>query len=99
MLTTQHLVIGSFYVFDNSLFYNTHGIDAIEDKKIYRYNALIKDFSISFIEIEKIKSGFLLSFKCAALVVKLKDGGKYKFVMSIRNKKKIKELVRAKLGN
>ena len=99
LLATQHLVIGSFYVFDNSLFYNTYSINAIEDKKIYRYNALIKDFSISFIEIEKIKSGFLLSFKYTTLVVKLKDGGKYKFVMSIRNKKKIKELVRAKLGN
>jgi hypothetical protein len=97
LLTTQHLVIGSFYVFDNSLFYNTYSTDAIEDKKLYRYNSLIKDFSISFTELEKIKTGFLISFKYTTLIVKLKDGVKYKFIMSKKNKKKVKELVGSKL--
>jgi hypothetical protein len=97
LLTTQHFVAGSFYVFDNSLFYNTYALEAIEDKKLYRYNSLIKDFSISFTEIEKIKTGFLISFKYTTLVVKLKDGGKYKFIMSKKNKKKVKELVIGKL--
>ena len=94
--------IGKLSFLDDHISFQVYNDDAFCAKnKLYRFNFLVKDFTISYDKIIKVKRGFFLVFPIiivpSKLVVKLDDNTKFKFDL-LTGKKKVMRIIRSKMN-
>ena len=88
--------IGRLSFLDDHISFQVYDDDAFCAKnKLYRFNFLVKDFTISYNKIIKVKRGFFLIVP-SKLVVKLDDHTKYKFDL-LKGKKEAMRIIRSKM--